>query len=314
MKALVTGGSGFIGAHLVDELAAAGWKVKVLDLFDRRFGSFPDGVELIRGDVSNDYALREALVDVDVVFHLAWGSIHEVATRDPLHDIEMNVMPSVRLIDHCRTTGVGRVVFLSSGGTVYGPAKYLPLDEAHPTDPISAYGVTKLVVEKYLQMYHHLYGLDYVVLRPSVPYGPGQDPRRRQGAVNVFLYRHTRGEPIQIWGDGSVVRDYFFIDDLVSAALLAATVQELDGGRIFNIGGGRGYSLNELVQVVEQVTGRLARVEHQPGRRFDVPSVILDTSHAAARLKWAPKVELLDGVARTWEWIVGLKALDNPEA
>lgn len=311
MKALVTGGSGFIGAHLVDELAAAGWKVKVLDLFNRRFGSFPHGVELVRGDVSNDYALREALVDVDVVFHLAWGSIHEVATRDPLQDIEMNVIPSVRLIDHCRTIGVQRVVFLSSGGTVYGPAKYLPIDEAHPTDPISAYGVTKLMVEKYLQMYHHVCGLDYVVLRPSVPYGPGQDPRRRQGAVNVFLYRQTKGEPIQIWGDGSVVRDYFFIDDLVSAAVQATIVQELDRGRIFNIGGGRGYSLNELVQVVEQVTGRPAKVEYQPGRHFDVPSVILDTSHAAARLKWTPKVKLLDGVGRTWEWIVGLKALDS---
>jgi UDP-glucose 4-epimerase len=311
MKALVTGGSGFIGTHLVDELVTRGWKVRVLDLFDRRYGSLPRSVELVRADLSNDYALREALTDVEIVFHLAWGSIHEVATRDPLHDIEMNVMPSVRLIEHCRTVGVQRLVFLSSGGTVYGPARYLPIDEAHPTDPISAYGVTKLAVEKYLHMYHHLYGLDYVVLRPSVPYGPYQDPRRRQGAVSVFLYRALKGEPLDVWGDGSVVRDYFFIGDLISAMVLAATTREIEGGRVFNIGGGRGYSLNELIQVVEQVTGRPAMVRYQPGRPIDVPSVVLDTSHAAACFQWTPQVELADGVVRTWHWIRGLEGLDR---
>lgn len=310
MRALVTGGSGFIGAHLVDKLVALGWKVRVLDLFDRRFGSAPVGVDLIRAGVSNDYAVREALVDVEVVFHLAWSTIHEVATREPVQDIETNLAPSVQLIDQCCSSGVRRVVFFSSGGTVYGPTQHLPITEEQPTNPINAYGITKLAVEKYLHMYHHLYGLEYVILRPSVPYGPGQDPRRRQGAVNVFLYRAARGEPIEIWGDGSVVRDYFHISDLVSAAVQAATVQGLEGERVFNVGGGQGHSLNDLVEVIRKVAGRRVTVEYQPGRRFDVPSVVLDTSRAATILKWSPQVGLSEGVERTWKWVLGLEGME----
>ena len=308
MRALVTGGSGFIGTHLVDRLVALGWKVRVLDLFDRRFGPAPAGVDLVRADLSNEYAVREALIDVDVVFHLAWSTIHEVATREPLQDIEANVMPSVQLIDHCHSSGVQRVVFFSSGGTVYGPTQDLPITEAHPTYPINAYGITKLAVEKYLHMYYHLYGLEYVILRPSVPYGPGQDPRRRQGAINVFLYRVARGEPIEIWGDGSVVRDYFYISDLISAAVQAATVQGLDE-RVYNVGGGQGYSLNDLVEVIQKTTGREANIVYQPGRRFDVPSVVLDTSRANSCLQWHPEVDLSEGVARTWKWILSVGEL-----
>jgi len=312
MKALVTGGNGFIGAHLVDRLVELGWKVRVLDLFDRRFGSSPASVDLIRTDLASDYAAREALADVDVVFHLAWGTIHEVATRDPLQDIEANLVPSVRLIDHCRHSGVRRIVFLSSGGTVYGPAQHLPIAEEHPTHPVSAYGITKLAVEKYLQMYHHLYGLECAILRPSVPYGPWQDPRRRQGAIGVFLYRTARGEPIEIWGDGSVVRDYFYISDLVSAIVQAATA-ELDGGSVYNIGGGQGYSLSDLVKVIQTVAGRRATVVYRPGRLFDVPSVILDTSRAVATLDWRPEVELSEGVERTWKWILSLMDWEKAE-
>lgn len=306
MKALVTGGNGFIGAHLVDRLVALGWKVKVLDLFDRRFGSSPASVDLIRADLASDYAAREALADVDTVFHLAWSTIHEVATRDPLQDIEANLVPSVRLIDQCRHSGVRRIVFLSSGGTVYGPAQHLPITEEHPTYPVSAYGITKLAVEKYLHMYRYLYGLECVILRPSVPYGPWQDPRRRQGAVGVFLYRTARGEPIEIWGDGSVVRDYFYISDLISAIVQAATVQELDGKPVYNIGGGQGYSLNDLVDVIQRTAGRKVTVVYRPGRRFDVPSVVLDTSRAAACLEWYPRVDLSEGVERTWKWVLSL--------
>jgi UDP-glucose 4-epimerase len=308
-KALVTGGNGFIGSHLVDGLLLAGYQVRVLDLFGRRYGSLPQEVEHIQGDMSTDYAVRESLAGIDVVFHLAWTSIHEVATRDPQSDIETNLMPSVRLISQCCQSDVQRLVFLSSGGTVYGTARRLPIDEGHPTDPISAYGITKLAVEKYLQMYHHLYGLQYAILRPSVPYGPGQDPRRRQGAVSTFLNRATRDEPIEIWGDGSVVRDYFYVDDLVTAVLAAASAPP-SLAPVYNIGGGRGYSLNDLLAVIERVTGRKARVEYQPGRPFDVPALVLDTSRARAELGWTPQVDLSAGIERTWAWINSLGGSD----
>ena len=309
-RALVTGGNGFIGSHLVDVLLVAGYKVRVLDPFGRRFGPVPQDVEWMRSDINSEYAVREAVTGMDVVCHLAWTSIHETSIREPLTDITTNLEPSLRLLDECLHESVRRVVFLSSAGTVYGPAQYSPVDEKHPTDPISAYGITKLAVEKYLHLYHHLYGLDYVVLRPSVPYGPRQDPRKRQGVISVFLYRLAIGKPIEIWGDGSIVRDYFYIDDLV-AAILSAAVSDTTHERVFNIGGGQGYSLNELRQVIEEVTGRRFTVEYQDGRLFVVPALVLDTSRAAHSLHWAPKVDLAEGVARTWQWILGLGDLDS---
>jgi len=306
----VTRGYGFIGSHLVDALVAAGYRVRVLDLFDRRFGSVPADVEWIHSDINTEFAIREAITGMDLVFHLAWTSIHETATRDPLMDITTNLQPSVRLIDECRHAGVQRVIFLSSAGTAYGLAQRQPVNEDHPTNPISAYGITKLAVEKYLNLYHHLYGLDYVVLRPSVPYGPGQDPSKRQGAVGVFLYHLARGLPIEIWGDGSVTRDYFYIDDLVAAALSAARVESLPE-HVFNLGGGRGYTLNELLTVIHRVTGRPLQATYSEARRFDVPELVLDTTRAKRYLHWEPKVSLEEGVARTWQWI---QTLDHSSA
>lgn len=309
-KALVTGGNGFIGSHLVDALLSSDYQVRVLDLFDRRFGSLPPAVEWVRSDMNTEYAIREAVIGMDIVVHLAWTSIHETATRDPLMDIKTNLQPSVRLLDECCRAGVQRVIFLSSAGTAYGLARYLPVDEQHPTDPISAYGITKLAVEKYLHLYHHLHGLDYIVFRPSVPYGPGQDPRRRQGAISVFLYRLARGTPVEIWGDGTVVRDYFYVDDLIAALLSAATVSSPQE-RVFNLGGGQGYSLNELLEVIQRVTGRRPEVKYAPARPFDVPALVMNTSRAARYLGWTPHVELTEGVARTWRWILSLGDLGS---
>jgi len=311
IRALVIGGNGFIGSHLVDELVVKKWSIRILDLFDRRFGTLPTNVEFIRGDMTNSSTIHKALEGVDLVFHLAWMSIPAVAANDPLGDISDNLIATVKLITDCCKTGVKRIIFLSSGGTVYGIARELPIDEQHPTEPINPYGITKLAVEKYLKMYHHLYGLDYVILRPSVTYGPGQDPTRKQGAVNAFLYRAKKGEPIEIWGDGSIVRDYFYIEDMISAIVLSAITEKLKNIRVFNIGGGQGYSLNELVEVIEQVTKRRVAVEYQLDRIFDVPSVVLDTSRAERCLGWRPKVKLSEGVAQTWDWIQGLNNLNR---
>jgi len=211
----------------------------------------------------------------------------------------------VRLLNEARLTGVQRFVFLSSGGTVYGPAQSLPIAENHPTDPINAYGITKLAVEKYLHMFHVLYGLDTITLRPSVPYGPGQDPHRRQGAVGVFLHCIATRQPIEIWGDGNVRRDYFYIDDLVSAVLASLQIDS-PPVRVFNVGGGRSYSLNDLLTLLGQITGREPIVRYCPGRKFDVPDLLLDTTRARTHLNWEPTVTLQDGIARTWEWILTL--------
>jgi len=302
VKALVTGGNGFIGSHLVDALLALNADVVVLDLRDRRFGSVPEGVDFVQGDLCQEYLLRESVVDADVVFHLAWGSIHETSNRDPVADIETNLVPSVRLLDICCQEKVGRVVFLSSGGTVYGPTKKLPIAVDHPPRPITSYGITKLAVEKYLEMYFRLRGLEYVVLRPSVPFGPRQNPLAHQGAPTVFLYRVTYGLPIVIWGNGKVTRDFFYVEDLIRA-MLAASTCSLSDQRVFNVGGKASVSLNQLLHEIEVIVGRGAKVNYAEARPFDVSHVKLDTRLTEEHLDWKPRYTLAEGLTKTWKWL-----------
>jgi UDP-glucose 4-epimerase len=301
-RALVLGGNGFIGSHLTDELLRLGWDVTVLDFQNRRYDPTPASVHFIHGSHTQSYLVREALAGVDTVFHLAWATIHEVSNEDPAADVVANLVPSIHLLEACRQQGIRRIVFTSSGGTVYGPARQLPIVETHPKNPINAYGISKLAVEKYLEMFHHLYGLEYAILRPSVPYGPRQNPLGRQGAAAVFLYRVAQGLPVTIWGDGHGTRDYFYISDLVRA-LVAAGECELDGNRTFNIGGSEEVSLNCLLEQVEKTVGKKAIVEYQSGRKFDAARIVLDTSAAREHLGWRPEVPLDEGLRRTWEWM-----------
>ena len=302
MRALVIGGNGFIGSHLVDNLIGRGWDVVVFDLYERRYDPMPPQVHFIRGDLNQTYLVREALTGVDIVFHLAWTTIHEISNQDPVADIHANLIPSFHLIEACQRAGVPRFIFTSSGGTVYGPAQELPIAETHPQDPITAYGITKLAIEKYLQMFNHLYGLDYVILRPSVPYGPRQNPLARQGAVAVFLYRVSHGLPVTIWGDGSTTRDYFYISDLIEA-FVAGAERNLCQHRIFNIGGVEEISLIQLLKLVQETVGKKGIVEYSPAREFDAPRIVLDTRLARQELDWRPKVSLKQGLAQTWAWM-----------
>ncbi|MBN1874745.1 MAG: NAD-dependent epimerase/dehydratase family protein [Anaerolineae bacterium] len=302
---LVTGGNGFIGSHLVDQLAEqGGHSVTVLDLYPRSFDPSPESVNFIQGDLSNIGLVRQVLIDcgIEVVYHLAWSTIHETALKDPAADIESNVVPTVQLLNTCCDVGIKRVVYASSGGTVYGIPQTELIHEDHPTRPINAYGITKLMIEKYLYMYKHLYGLDYCIFRPSVPYGPRQNPHRRQGAVAVFVYNALHGKPITIWGDGEVTRDYFYIRDMVAAFSTALSVS-LPQNPIFNLAGTQSYTLNQLVRLIEEVLGVRLDVQYMPARKFDAQQVKLDISLAAEVLGWRPTTEFADGIVRTAQWI-----------
>jgi UDP-glucose 4-epimerase len=305
MKALVVGGNGFLGSHLVDRLIRERWEVVVLDLQRRRYDSIPPEVNFVQGDLQQPFLVRETLAGVEVVFHLAWTTIHETANQDLAADVQENLIPSIRLIEACRWAGVRRFVFVSSGGTVYGPAQELPIPETHVQRPINSYGITKLAVEKYLHMFEHLYGLEYAVLRPSVPYGPRQNPLGRQGAVAVFLYRVAHGLPVVIWGDGRTSRDYFYVSDFIDA-LVCSAERDLDQDHVFNVGGGKAVSLLQLLELVEGTVGKKATVEYQPVRAFDARHIVLDTHRAKRVLDWRPKVPLTEGLVRTWHWISSL--------
>ncbi len=305
MNILVTGGSGFIGSHLVDGLAHAGHRVISLDRVPRGFEALPLGAEFIEGDFgeAGDILAGEG---IEVVYHTAWASIHETSNADPAADIAANLIPTVRLLDQCRNAGVRRFVFLSSGGQVYGLPAKLPVPEDHPTHPISGYGITKLAAEKYLLMFARQYGMEPVIFRPSVPYGPRQNPHRRQGAVSVFIHRALNNLPVEIWGDGGGVRDYFYIDDLTRALVQAADSPDI-AGKTINLAGARVYSLNELLQAIREALGREIQVSYQPSRNFDVPSLELDTSLARSLLGWRPETDLPAGIRRMADWMLKWK-------
>lgn len=304
MKSLVLGGGGFIGSHLVGRLLEEGHEVRIYDRSPNRFLGTPQGAEYVEGDLGNHGLIRDALEGIEVVFHLVSTTLPKTSNDDPGYDVRSNLVDTIQLLESCVEAGVRKVVFTSSGGTVYGPPRTVPIPEDHPTDPISSYGIVKLAIEKYLGLFHHLHGLDYAALRVSNPYGPYQNPAGQQGAISVFLNRIRTGQPITIWGDGTVVRDYLYISDLVEALMLAATTDT--ESKLFNVGHGEGASLNELLELIDGVVDVAPEVEYLPARSLDVPASVLDVSRAENELEWRPSIDLAEGIARTWGWIQSL--------
>lgn len=301
MKSLVLGGGGFIGSHLVGRLLEEGHEVRVYDRSPNRFLGTPRGAEYIEGDLGNHGLIRDALEGIEVVFHLVSTTLPKTSNDDPGYDVRSNLVDTIQLLESCVEAGARKVVFTSSGGTVYGPPRTVPIPEDHPTDPISSYGIVKLAIEKYLALFYHLHGLDYAALRVSNPYGPYQNPAGQQGAISVFLNRIRTGQPITIWGDGRVVRDYLYISDLVEALVIAAATGT--ESKLFNVGHGEGASLNELLVLMQEVVEGTPEVEYLPARSLDVPASVLDISRAEEELGWSPSTELAEGIALTWDWI-----------
>lgn len=298
---LVLGGGGFIGSHLAEALARAGHKVKIFDRPEGKALGLLKGCEIVTGDFLEPRDLARILPGSEVVFHLISSTVPKSSNDDPAADIEANVVGTLRLLDLCRRQHVRKVVFSSSGGTVYGVPRTVPVAETHPTLPISSYGVHKLTIEKYLHLNHALHGLDYCVLRIANAYGERQRTETAQGAVSVFLERILRGQPLQVWGDGSVVRDYVYVADIVQAFLKA--LDHAGEDRIFNIGSGLGVSLKELIGEIGAVVGHPPAVEYTPARRFDVPANVLDCSLARRALGWQARTPLAEGLRRTYEWM-----------
>jgi len=301
---LILGGCGFIGSALAAKLRAEGFDVTLLDPLPPRDPAFRD--RGIPGRMENVPPSETILRPGMTVVHLAWTSLPEPSNRDPYGDIASNLLPSLRWLKGCVETGVARVIFLSSGGTVYGIPRTRPIVEEHPTEPICSYGIAKLTVEKYLALFRRLHDLPYIVLRASNVYGPGKDPFGRQGAINVFLGNVVRGEPIRIWGDGSVVRDYIFIDDLLDLLLRCIETPIGDETPLFNAGSGEGHSLRDIVDRIRAVTGVDPKVEWTAGRKADVPANVLDIGKARKRFDWTPAIPLDEGIRRTWDWVRGL--------
>ena len=304
MKVLIFGGGGFIGSAIADRLLAEGHSLRI---FERPrvqpYREFTDmeEVEWAAGDISSMHDVNDAIQGVDAVLHMVSTTLPKSSNDDPIFDVQSNVIGSLHILNAMVTHCVPSIVFISSGGTVYGNPLYLPVDENHPTNPVVSYGITKLAIEKYLQVYERLHGIKAITLRVANPYGERQRLETAQGAVGVFLHHAIKGVPIEIWGDGSVTRDYIHVSDVAEA--FSRALEYSGEQRLFNVSSGIGTSLNDLITEIEDVLGQSIERHYLPGRPFDVPANVLCNELARSELKWTPRVSMKKGINQTAEWM-----------
>ncbi|HMT51603.1 SDR family NAD(P)-dependent oxidoreductase [Dietzia sp. UBA5065] len=309
MRALVTGGAGFIGSTLVDRLLAEGHEVTVVDDLSRGRLENLDGARAAGDRFAfhemdlTDPAIGDLVAQAapEVVFHLAAQIDVRLSVEDPVHDAEVNVVGTVRLAEAARRAGVRRIVFTSSGGSIYGPVTELPVAETRPVDPLSPYAAGKVAGEIYLEMFARLYGIEWAGVAPANVYGPRQDPHGEAGVVAIFSQRLLAGQPTRVFGDGGNTRDYVYVDDVVDAFMRAATVPGAAGLR-FNVGTGLETSDRGLHTLVAEAAGAADAPEYAPARLGDVARSALDAGRAAEVLGWTPRVPIREGVARTVDY------------
>lgn len=298
MRVVIVGGAGFVGCAVVDLLRARGFDVCVADSPTRlaRSADLLTGVEQWSFRFgTDDPKSMTPLQGAHVLVHLACTTDPALSMETVAYDADSNIGPSIRLFDAAVAAGVKRVIFASSGGTVYGVPEQLPIGESSPTRPLSAYGVSKLAIENYLSLYS---ALDGITLRIANPYGAYQFRGASVGVIARYLLAHARGEAVEVWGDGRVIRDYLAIDD-VAEAFVHAITSALPAGP-YNIGSGIGASINDIISIIGTQTGAPLRARYLESRPYDVPAVVLDHSRFARATGWRPRVTLDTGIAALW--------------
>src|SRR6266545_2030691 len=300
MRALVTGGAGFIGSHVVEALLARGDEVHVLDnLASGKRENVPDGATLHEADIRSDVERVFDDVRPEACFHLAAQADVRVSVERPDYDADVNVLGTIRVLEAARRHGT-KLVFSSTGGAIYGECDG-PASEDHPRSPLAPYGTSKLAGEEYLQTYNRLYETTHVVLRYGNVFGPRQDPHGEAGVVAIFMSRLRDGERPRIFGDGRQTRDYVFVGDVVAATLAAAAHE----GAVFNVGTGSETSVLDLYERIQRVAGIEREPEFADARPGELQRSVLDPSLAQRELDWKAKRSLDEGLAETWAWISG---------
>ena len=304
MRSCIFGGAGFIGRHLAAELVGLGRNVTVVGRSQEPARPLPANVHYLHCSKAEPDNLARMLEGFDELVDLAYATVPKTSFTDPVFDIQANLPFAVCLLQAARVAGVGRVVMVSSGGTVYGLAKMLPIPETHPTEPLSPYGITKLTIEKYAFMFHHCHGLPVIVVRPANAYGNGQSTSSGQGFVAAAMSRLASGEELQIFGPRGTIRDYVHVSDVVSgitAALLLGAP-----GDIYNIGTGIGHDNIEVVETLCRVAGipvASMPIRLLPARPFDVPSNALDAGKLRRQTGWEPRMSFTEGLTNCWQEI-----------
>jgi UDP-glucose 4-epimerase len=308
----VLGGLGFLGSHLCRALLREGFSVRVVT---RQFGSYElvsdirSQLDVFETDIGQPEEVLDLISGSEIVIDLVHTTRPGSSMRDPVYDVTSNVVSHVQWLQKLARADVKRILFVSSGGTVYGIPEYSPIDEHHPTNPICSYGITKLVLEKYLAMYAELAGVEFTIVRPANAYGPGNRLNVGQGVIGVLADRALRGRPLEIWGTGEFRRDYLYVDDLVSA--LVGLVSYHGPHRVFNVSSGQGSSVLEVVDVLREVIGELPPVIHVPSREFDVRHNVLSSDRLRDATGWTAEVDLKTGVTRLIRWLEEMRSKNS---
>lgn len=296
---LILGGFGFIGSNLIEELLSRGSYNVVVFEFKGVVNRFGDRVTVCYGDYNNTEDLEFVFrtYSIDTVFHLISTTVPVTSNENLEYDIESNLVATIRLLNIMVKYHVKGLVFLSSGGTVYGKVSPDKVNENHPTNPISAHGITKLSIEKFIQLYHHLHDLNYLILRVSNPFGP-YHASEKQGLVNVAISRALNHEPLVIWGDGSVVRDYIYVKDV--ARIMGDVMEKNIWNNIINIGTGIGYSVNQILKFISELPLDLT-VEYAQAHKYDVPYIVLNNGKLKSFIDYVP-TDIRKSIRYTYEW------------
>jgi UDP-glucose 4-epimerase len=304
-RACVIGGAGFIGAHVTRQLLNAGRDVIVLGRRARPDGVLPPEVAYVSGDYGDRAALKDVLRGVEELIDLAYATVPQTSFADPIFDILANLPPSVQLLQEAAAARVRKMVLMSSGGTVYGTAKALPIAEEHPTYPISPYGITKLTIEKYAGMLRQVSDLPVVIARPGNAYGEEQRAFAGQGFIATAMHSIISGETIRVFGAEGTIRDYLHVSDVASGIL--AVLVSGEPGNAYNIGSGIGKSNLDVLREIEPLAARggyQIRTEMLARRRFDVPANVLDIRKLHTVSGWRPRVSFAAGIERVWQAVL----------
>jgi len=299
MRILITGGTGFIGRHLVNywsdkhDLVVMARNLAGVEFLSRK------NVRFVQSDICNRNEVFSAVRNADIVVHLASTTIPATSNDDCVFDVSTNLIGSLNILDACVAHKVKKLIFSSSGGTVYGNSDGKPLSEDSPLNPICSYGVVKIGIEKYIQMYYRNFGLPYAILRISNPFGTGHHGQMGFGVISTFIKKIMKGEEIEIWGDGTIARDFIFADDLVLAfdRTLECEIRDL----LVNIGSGEATSLNEILDGLRSILKSEPKVRYLEGRAFDVKVSCLNIEKARSSLDWQPIFSLNEGLVLTIE-------------
>lgn len=303
MTILVTGGAGFIGSHVADALLADGHQVIIIDdLSTGVTDNIPAAATFYNGSIVDEKILEQLFTEhtIDIVCHLAAQIDARKSVEEPVHDAMINIIGSLQLLEMCRKHSVKKVVFTSTGGVMYGDTDIRPTPETHEALPVSPYALAKQTIENYLRYYSEVFSLPYAALRLGNVYGPRQNPHGEAGVIAIFMNKILSGDTPVVNGDGETTRDYVYVQDVVSAVILA--VNELDMTGVFNVGTGTETSVNELFDhIASHVQDRDIVREHGPAKPEQRHSA-LSSEKLQTLFNWKPTKTIADGIAETWKW------------